>query len=110
MGRYYPEYESASDEEDEEANAQDSLSQDDEDNDVSARANTQTQTHSERNDDFDTKVAKTIVAIHRKTKLNTKFSEWVEKNYTHLKHLYDLSNLSCSESDFYTCIYDTSSH
>jgi hypothetical protein len=67
-------------------------------------------------EDFDTKVAKTIVNIHRKPNAN-KYSEWVNKNYAHLNNLYKLSGLShlsgtagVSEEAFYTYLYDHSTN
>jgi hypothetical protein len=64
-------------------------------------------------EDFDTKVAKTIVSIHRKPNEN-KYSEWVNKNYAHLNNLYKLSGLfgtaTVSEEAFYTYLYDHSNN
>ena len=59
--------------------------------------------------DFDAKVAKTIVEIHRKARRDDGFSRWVDKNLQHLSTLHRLSNLDCSPVDFYTYIYENSS-
>ena len=59
--------------------------------------------------DFDAKVARTIVEIHRKARGNDGFSRWVDKNLQHLSTLHRLSNLDCSPVDFYTYIYENSS-
>ena len=56
-------------------------------------------------DYFDFKVAKSMTNIHRK---RDDFSNWVEENLKHLVKLYKLSNLTCSEELFYTCIYENS--
>ena len=36
-------------------------------------------------DDFDERVARIIVSIHKNVKKNTKFSNWVEENLHHLR-------------------------
>ena len=61
--------------------------------------------------DFDEKVAKTVTKIHKdvqKKEANKKFSKWVNENYDHLKNLYQLSETTLSEQDFYTFVYDHS--
>ena len=60
-------------------------------------------------DEFDRKVAVSVVKIHQKVKGDDKFSLWVEKNLTHLQNLYSLSNLECSPVDFFTYVYNNSS-
>lgn len=60
-------------------------------------------------DEFDRKVAVSVVKIHQKVKGDDKFSLWVEKNLTHLQNLYSLSNLECSPVDFFTYVYANSS-
>ena len=59
-------------------------------------------------DDFDYKVARSIVEIHRKRTSDDKFSKWVEKNLEHLNSLYKLSMIECSENEFYNYIYENS--
>ena len=59
-------------------------------------------------DNFDYKVAKSIVDIHKNKKLDEKFSKWVEKNLEHLNSLYKISSFNCSPVDFYTYIYENS--
>ena len=55
-------------------------------------------------DEFDMKVAKSIVLIHRNSEKG--YSRWVEKN---LEHLEDLSNLANVELEtFATYVYDHS--
>ena len=58
-------------------------------------------------DDFDVKVAKSIVKIHKKDN-DVLFSKWVEENFTHLKNLYNLSELQIPPEVFYTYLYDNS--
>ena len=58
---------------------------------------------------FDVKVAKSIVNIHRRQKENNDFSDWVEGNYFHLMKLYELSEMTISIETFFTYIYDHSS-
>lgn len=65
-----------------------------------------TKTFNEAN--FDSKIAKIVVNIHRKQKTTDDFSNWVNKNIEHLKKLHSISNLSCSQIEFYTYIYDNS--
>ena len=57
-------------------------------------------------DDFDYKVAASIVNIHKKEENN--FSKWVETNYFHLKNLYKLSGVSIPIEHFFTYVYDHS--
>ena len=59
-------------------------------------------------EDFDYKVARSIVEIHRKKRTDDKFSKWVEENFTHLNALYRFSNMECSENEFYNYIYENS--
>jgi ribosomal protein S13 len=57
---------------------------------------------------FDEKIALIVNDIHRRKKVDNKFSKWVNKNIEHLKKLYSLSNLSCSPVEFYNYIYENS--
>ena len=56
---------------------------------------------------YDIKVAKAIINIHRNKKDN-KFSKWVNINYKHLENLYRLSDLTIPRETFFTYIYDHS--
>jgi hypothetical protein len=61
--------------------------------------------------DFDSRVAKKIVSIHKQAyhkEKNRKFSNWVNDNLKYLEKLYQLSDLSVNEEIFYTFVYDHS--
>jgi len=60
--------------------------------------------------EFDLKVAREIVTIHRniyKRNVDREFNEWVTNNETHLNELYKLSGLDADLNDFYNFVYDT---
>ena len=54
-------------------------------------------------DNFDKNVAKSITKIHKK---KDPFSKWVNENIEDLQKLYNFSDLSCNEADFYYYIYE----
>ena len=65
----------------------------------------------EKEEDFDTKVAKSIIKIHKKVRLNEvnrDFNDWVEENYYHLEKMYDFTNQKVSMEDFFSYLYDHS--
>jgi len=55
---------------------------------------------------YDIKVARTVVSIHLRAKANADYIRWVNKNYYHLLKMYSLSNLRCSQEDFFSYVYD----
>lgn len=59
-------------------------------------------------DKFDQKVAQIIVDIHRKSKGDVEFSEWVNTYYEHLEHLYYMTDEDITMEQFFTLIYDHS--
>ena len=63
--------------------------------------------------DFDSKVACVLVNIHRnlnsKSYMNSKrYMDWIEKNYEHLDNLHKLSDLTISQEDFFSFVYEHS--
>tara|TARA_R110001599_G_scaffold345557_3_gene570093 strand:- start:243 stop:572 length:330 start_codon:yes stop_codon:yes gene_type:complete len=61
-------------------------------------------------DIFDAKVARSISQIHRQmVNKDSYFSNWVNANLEHLENMYKLSNLPCSDTDFYSYIYENTS-
>lgn len=75
-------------------------------NNVSIKSKTQNKKETKfQEEDFDTKVAKSICNIHNKFKQD-KFLEWVNENYFHLRKLYELSGMTMSEEEFYTFMYN----
>ena len=63
-----------------------------------------------KRDDFDSKIAKSIVNIHRNVYDKTHFSNWVDDNYVHLYNMYEFTDRKIQFQDFCTFIYDNSDH
>ena len=62
-------------------------------------------------DDFDRKVAFSIVKIHKdilNKRNDINYYEWVITNENHLNNLYELSGLDCDLNIFYNYVYDNS--
>ena len=51
---------------------------------------------------FDYRVAKAIVNIHKKSKKDSKYSNWVENNLSHLLNLYQMSLTTLTIEEFFT--------
>ena len=56
-------------------------------------------------DEFDAKVARSIVNIHKKEQ---DYSKWVNNNYEHLENLFHLSKASVPFDNFSSFVYDHS--